>query len=143
SKVSGGRMVGSRLASIDFPVPGGPISSLLYADQLAKMTWHLEIMGFDVVAAFIEVVPANGNDEDQFQIKLGLAAFKAKAAGAVLVARSTNRFIRSFGYHPKTNPDALPNVLEFDRFLDLLDGAKLATLWHPDLSEKQVRELES
>ena len=31
SRVSGGRMVGSRLASIDLPVPGGPINSMLYA----------------------------------------------------------------------------------------------------------------
>ena len=30
SKVSGGRIVGSRFASMDFPAPGGPMSSFLW-----------------------------------------------------------------------------------------------------------------
>jgi hypothetical protein len=31
SNVRGGRIVGSRLANMLFPVPGGPINSMLYA----------------------------------------------------------------------------------------------------------------
>jgi hypothetical protein len=38
SKVSGGRIVASRFASMDFPVPGGPMSRIVYQNLLFMST---------------------------------------------------------------------------------------------------------
>jgi DNA invertase Pin-like site-specific DNA recombinase len=117
-------------------------------DQDSNLSWEFERMGFDIVGVFKEV--ASGDAEDR--ITLELAALKAKELGAVLVAESTNRFVRSFCYKredilrevEKPRRIAIsPNVMDFERFLDLVHGAKLATLWHPDLSEKEIRKLQS
>ncbi len=105
---------------------------------------NLRRRGFDVIGVFKEVAPADAEDRTTSE----LAAIKAKEANAVLVAESTNRFVRGYCYRrgegdkPRRIAVA-PNVIEFERALALFHGAKLATLWHPDLSEKEVRKLQS
>jgi len=100
----------------------------------------LERRGFNVIGVFKPLGSADAED----RVKLEIAAFKAKQAKAVLVAESTDRYVLGFRYgHHKPRRPVPPNVIEFERFLDLVHGAKIATLWHPDLSEKEVRRLQS
>jgi hypothetical protein len=116
-------------------------------DQESNLTWELERMGFDVVGVFKVVALADAED----RIKLEIAALTAKEANAILVAESTNRFVRGFCHkrealrgNDKPRRIAIsPNVMDFGRFLDLVHGAKIATLWYPDLSEKEVRKRQS
>jgi len=112
-------------------------------DQDSNLTWELERKDFDVVGIFKELASADAED----RITLELAALKAKEAKAVLVAESTDRYVRGFCCKREADkPRRIavpPNVIQFERFLALVHGTKIATLWHPDLSEKEVRKLQS
>ena len=112
-------------------------------DQDSNLTWELERKGFDVVGIYKEVASADAED----RTTLELAALNAKEAKTVLVSESTDRYVRGFCCKREADkPRRIavpPNVMQFERFLALVHGAKIATLWHPDLSEKEVRKLQS
>ncbi len=104
--------------------------------QAANVTCEFEKMGFDVVTVLVEVASADAED----RVKLELAAIKAKQAEAILVAASTDRFLRGFRLDGENRRITVsPNALDWERFLALVDGAKLATLRPPDMDWRKVR----
>jgi DNA invertase Pin-like site-specific DNA recombinase len=113
--------------------------------QEDHVTWELERRGFEVVAVFKETVPGWAEN----RIGLERAALKAKEVGAVVVAESGCRFLRSFSFKRdrkgkvRIDQKALPNVLEMDRVIALVDGAQLATLLPVDTHWKTVRGAQS
>lgn len=106
--------------------------------QEAELNLQLDRMGCEGIAVYKET--ASGWAEDRF--KLELAAVRAKEAGAVLVAESTCRFIRGFRLKG-TKKNVPPSILEFHRLKTLVDGARLATLLHPDTPENEVRKYQT
>ncbi|MHC4115514.1 MAG: recombinase family protein [Planctomycetota bacterium] len=62
---------------------------------------------------------------------------------AVILATSTDRFLRNIDFHTKDNPDVLPTEAEFEKLKKLTRCAPLASLLHPDRSWKKVRGYQS
>jgi hypothetical protein len=113
------------------------VSSPAQADRLTtqeeNLRRQLENKGCSVVAVYREI--GSGWAEDR--TKLERAALRATEVGAVLAAESVCRFLRSFSY--QEDRKALPNMFDMARLVDLVHGAKLATLLHPDTDWKLVR----
>lgn len=71
--------------------------------------------------------------------RLVIAARKARKYGAVILAPSTDRFLRSRSFNTQTNPDVLPTEGEFEELKKLTCGVPLVTLLHPDMPPMEVR----
>jgi hypothetical protein len=104
--------------------------------QLRTSRRQLETLGLKVVAMFRDI--ASGW---QWEDRPGLrnAIQLAKKGGAIVVAESTDRFIRSEAFHTKNNPGAQPTQDEFRRLQRIADGVPLATILHPDTPWAEVR----
>jgi hypothetical protein len=80
--------------------------------------------GYELFSEFLEVASGWAEDRDV----LIRAAKKAKQIGAVLVAESTDRFIRPRYFNPSKNPDAWPSDEEFCRLHTDTLGVPLRTI---------------
>ena len=108
-------------------------------DQQADLTRKSERRGHDVIGLFKET--ASGWAD--YRTMLQLAVLEADRAGAVVVAESVDRFIRHPEFNPKTNPEVLPTVFDFERLMADAANVKLATLHHSDTPWKVVRGFQS
>lgn len=88
-----------------------------------------------VLAVFREV--ASGWKDDR--IVLIEAARVAKSVGAVLVAESTCRFVRSRKFHSSRNPNVLPSVSEYEALKEATQGVPLYTIMPPNRKWRKVR----
>jgi hypothetical protein len=104
-------------------------------DQEVWLRREVEALGGTVVDVFPAVVSGWDNDRSAFK----LAAETVGQHGAILVAESTDRFLRSRSYSSSKNPSAQPNRTEWDAFLRDANGIEMATLLHPDTSWQAVR----
>ncbi len=107
--------------------------------QIADLTSELERRGHDVTDGFKETASGWADDRTTLQ----LAILEAERVGAVVMAESADRFIRHPEFNPKTNPDILPTVYEFERLMIEAANVQLATLHHPDTHWKIVRSLQT
>ena len=103
------------------------------ARQRDDLEWESERRGFHVLAVFEETASGWADDRVRFEC----AAVAAEEAGAVLVADSTDRFIRSFAF--KRDGKAEPSVLEFRDLSACAGGVTMATKLDPDTPSKAVR----
>ena len=71
------------------------------------------------------------------------AAMFAQQHGAILLAESTDRFIRPLDYHSKRNPHAKPTRMDLDDLRFYAAGAPLVTLCEPNAELAEVRSLHS
>jgi DNA invertase Pin-like site-specific DNA recombinase len=102
--------------------------------QISTLRRELEKRGFSV----IEVVQEIASGWLDSRIGFFRAITKAKAADAVVVALSVDRFRRAYRYHPSDK--ILPlNVIEVEELMSEAAGVQLATLIHPDTPPEQVR----
>jgi DNA invertase Pin-like site-specific DNA recombinase len=104
-------------------------------DQEAYLRQLLEPLGIEVVEVFKEVGP--GWDLCRSQISEAIAS--ARKHGAVVLAESPDRFLRSEHFHSKENQDALPTEAQFEELGRLADGVVLATYLPPDATPAEVR----
>lgn len=75
--------------------------------------------------------PAIGQGTDFIPVLKELADY-ARRHGAVLLAESESRFVRSRQFHSINNPDAKPSDAEFAELAAVTGGATLAILDPPD-----------
>ncbi|MFZ0035118.1 MAG: helix-turn-helix domain-containing protein [Sedimentisphaerales bacterium] len=66
-----------------------------------------------------------------------------KGIQAVIVAPSTDRFLRNRDFHTKERPDLLPTEAEFEKLKELTCNIPLATLLHPDMPPREVRSYQT
>ncbi|MBL7186678.1 MAG: recombinase family protein [Phycisphaerae bacterium] len=71
------------------------------------------------------------------------AADLAIPQGAVLLAESTDRFIRSVYFNTKENPSVQPTDAEYQDLRNATKGVILATVLHPDTHWKEVRSYQT
>ncbi len=67
------------------------------------------------------------------------AVARARMCGAVLLAESTDRFIRPLDYHSKRNPDAQATEEDLRCLRCWTKGVRLLTVLDPDASPREVR----
>lgn len=108
-------------------------------DQRASLRRNVEALGARVVREFSAV--ASGWDDDWLVVES--AAAWARRHGAVLMAESTCRYLRNREYSSTECPWVLPTRDEWEKFLAITRGVKLATLLHPDAHWKDVRSYQS
>ncbi|MCC6127293.1 MAG: recombinase family protein [Pirellulales bacterium] len=92
----------------------------------------------EIIDAFCETASGWAND----RTRLIAAAELAKREEAVLVAVSTDRFIRSKAFTTDTNPDVLPTVEEYEALIEDTQGVLLATLLPPDTPWRKVHPIQ-
>lgn len=109
------------------------------SQQLAGLREQMKRYGVLIVAEFKET--GSGWEIDRERLKA--AARRARKTGTVVVAESTDRFIRSKNYHSKKNPSARPTVAEFEALKQATRGIVLATIQPPDADWKKVRGCQS
>lgn len=103
----------------------------------------VEAAGGEVVSVFSEV--ASGWVADpKGRPQLEGAARLAAASGAVIVATTVSRFVRSADFDTRTNQDAVPTDYEMLSIMRLVGGkVDLATILNPDATPSEVRAFES
>jgi len=74
---------------------------------------------------------------------LARAAAKARKEGAILLAESTDRFIRPDFYHSNKCPGALPRTRELDILQEMTLGVQLMTLLDPDAKPREVKRYQT
>ena len=109
-------------------------------DQEASLRRNVAKRGVKVIHAFRAV--ASGWDEDRGAFKQA-AAFARRHHGAILVAESSDRFLRNRRYSSSQNPSAQPTRAEWKSLLRVTHGVELATLLHPDTDWREVRSYQS
>ena len=77
------------------------------------------------------------------RVWLSTAADFARRHGAILVAHSTDRFLRSADFHRYENPGARPNLGDFEHLQRAVGDVQLATFLPPDMPWQQVRSRET
>lgn len=113
------------------------------ADQERSLKRVLERLGVIVHVTYGCIESGWDNDHWMDRATLAYAAAEAEKLGAVLVFESTSRAIRSIWYHPSRNNHAQPTKAEYEKFLQITKGAKLATIAHPDITPEAERGLQS
>ncbi len=73
---------------------------------------------------------------------LRAVAEQARKHGAIIVAATTDRLIRSYNYD-QHHQDWLPNQAELDYLMRVVDGVPLATIDHPDATNGEQRSFQS
>ena len=111
-------------------------SNLRYQDYGIKR--KLKKKGIKVVKTVEEVASGKQIDRPKFRRAVKLAT----KYGAIIVAESNDRFLRSAKYS-KTNQDATPTEDEFRELMRVTQGVQLATYLDPDLGWKDVRRSQS
>lgn len=95
----------------------------------------MDSMGIEVVAVFR--AEAFGWDCDRRELEE--ACRVAKEHGAIVLAETTDRFVRPRSYHSEKNPDAQPTPNNIDDLRISAQGVTLATHLHPDAPPAEVR----
>jgi hypothetical protein len=108
-------------------------------DQEAWCIRELQKLGASVVGQLARVESAS--EDERYWLRK--AASRAKRLGAVLVAASTDRFIRNGHYHPSGDKDALPTIGEYEALVSATQGVPLATILPPDMPWEDVRGLQA
>lgn len=108
-------------------------------DQEANLRRELAALGVPVVDSYLDVGPG----WDTAAGKLQEAIASARRTGAVVVAETADRFLRSEDFHTKDNPDALPTVAQFRKLAKLAAGVTLATVVDPVETPEEVRSYQS
>ncbi len=108
-------------------------------DQLVSLRQAVEAYAIPIVCEFKEVGSGWWHERE----RLDAAARRALDEGAVLLAESTDRFIRSIYYDSKRNPSAQPSVPEYEELRRATKGVTLVTILHPDTPWKEVRSYQS
>jgi DNA invertase Pin-like site-specific DNA recombinase len=67
----------------------------------------------------------------------------ARKHRSIVLAESTDRFLRHHEFHSIDNPNAVPTEEQFAELHRLAHGVVLATLFHPDKPWKEVRSLQT
>jgi hypothetical protein len=97
--------------------------------------------GAVVIGVHKEIVSGKIHDDSP---KFRAACKKARKHGAIVVARSVDRFLRNARYYDsKENWDAQPWEFEFDMLMRMAGGAILATVLHPNTPPDKVKRFES
>jgi hypothetical protein len=104
-------------------------------DQQAYLERELTQLGFEIVAVKREI--ASGWKEDRES--LIEAATEAVKLGAILVAASTDPFLRSDDFKSDTAPGALPEEADYQELARATLGVTLATVLSPDMHWRTVR----
>lgn len=107
--------------------------------QELRLRRYLESFEVKIIGIFREVI--SGYVRNCGRLKT--AAKEAKKTGAVILAESTDRFVRNIDYNSKTNPNAQPTVEEFEYIKYITKDVILATALHPDLPWKKVRKYQT
>lgn len=105
-------------------------------DQLSNVRRTLERLGVTVVGVFREIATSYELEHPSDRPALVAAVECAKQHGAIVVAESTSRYLRSAAFD-KFHQDALPTVVHFERLKRLTNAAALATLVHPDAEDER------
>lgn len=108
-------------------------------DQLVSLRRAVEKYKVPIVCEFKEIGSGWWHERERLQA----AARRAFDERAVILAESTDRFIRSIYYDTKKNPSAQPSSLEYEELLRVTTGVTLATMLHPDTPWKEVRSHQS
>lgn len=108
--------------------------------QIAHAQAELRKLGVNVLAVFKEANTAKEFDEDHRT--LAGAAYYAREHDAILVATTTDRYVRHVRFEP-SKPHLLPRVHEFEQLLAMTLGVTLATIEHPDATPSEVRSVRS
>jgi hypothetical protein len=103
------------------------------ADQEVNLRQVCERYG----AILVDVVMHVGSGADPFWI--GAAAKKAKELNAVLLAETTDRFVRHPDFHSSKNADAQAREADIELLAECADGVDLLTDLHPDAPPSEVR----
>lgn len=106
-------------------------------DQAAALRRRVEDeLGIPVVEACAEVAPGWDLDQ-QPELDAAIQAAIAHGPGTVIVAESTDRYLR----HPEYNGNkkSTPTVSAFEALRDRAQGVPLATLLPPDAPYEEVR----
>lgn len=113
------------------------------ANQETSLNRELKRLGVTVHATYGCIESGWDNDDWMDRATLAYAAAEAEKLGAVLVFESISRAIRSIWYHPSRDKHAQPTKAEYEKFLRITKGAKLATIAHPDITPEAERGLQS
>ncbi len=103
-------------------------------------------LGIPVASLHFETISGKILDEDRQALSQAVRKARAKinkGEQAVILATSSDRFIRSRSFNPKTNPDILPSEAQFKRLRKLARGVPLVTLLHPDMPPRKVRRYQT
>jgi len=104
-------------------------------DQLASLRKILKKHGISIVGVIRDLGSGWRNDKDGLQY----ACEKAIELGAVVLAESTDRLLRSVYYHSVDDPYAKPSTEEYEDMLKVTNGATLVTVVHPDADLNETR----
>lgn len=113
------------------------------ADQVKSNRRVIEKHGATVHEVYRCIESGWDNDHWMDRPTLAAAATKAKELDAVLVFESLSRLIRSIEYHPSRNPNAQPTKAEMEKVMAITQGAKLATIAHPDATPGEERSVQT
>ncbi|OQA91377.1 MAG: hypothetical protein BWY26_01007 [Elusimicrobia bacterium ADurb.Bin231] len=118
----------------------------LYAQEWA-LRRKLKKLNIPIVSCYYEVSSGWVLDSKKrwaFKNAVALAKRYIKnGKTAVIVATSSDRFLRNREFNTNTNPDVLPIVAEFEEFGKLIQNMPCATLLHPDMPPNKVRGYQS
>ena len=109
-------------------------------EQEANLRREIERLCGRVIATFRRV--GSGWMHEGHWSSLEAAADYAREHGAILVAESTSRFIRSVDW-TTTNQQARPTVQEFEQMAQACHGVLLATIHHPDIDPGEERSVQT
>lgn len=109
------------------------------APQLDFIRQRCLARGFEAIAIYSEVGAGwrSGRELDRGRLRAAIEV--ARERGAIVVAESTDRFIRSVDYDPQTCPWAWPTEFDFGLLAELAKGVTLATALHPNTPWREVR----
>lgn len=109
------------------------------ADQEAYLRHKATKRGFAVVGVVLHTGSGwvIGNPDFLRAVRM------ARRRGAILLAETTDRFVRHKDYHSDTNFNAQASESQLAELSRLADGVVLATYLHPDASPARVRRFQS
>jgi hypothetical protein len=107
-------------------------------NQYRVLRKKLRRRGIPFITCFREV--GSGWVVDHTRGELRRAVRRARQYdNAVILAASSDRFLRNKFYNSQNNPEVLPTQAEFEKLRKLTKGVPLVSLLHPDKSWKKVR----
>lgn len=103
-------------------------------DQQNALTKEAESRGLAVAKVIRSIGSGAGSDRTALEVAIELA----RENEAVVLAESTDRFLRAADYSKK-NQHRTASVSEFEQLAELADGVTLATMIDPDMTPGEVR----
>lgn len=112
-------------------------------DQELSLRRAAKRLGLVVVDSYHEVTSGWIVDLPFGRTGLTWAAEAAKENDAIVLAESTDRFLRNRKFNSKKCPDLLPTKADFEELRRLTWSVTLATLLDPDTHPREVRAYET